>query len=391
MLRFLSGDMFEHDADIRVNTVNCVGVMGAGVALEFKRRYPAMFANYRRACQRGEVQPGKLHIWTEPSGTRIVNFPTKQHWRQGSRYEYIEAGLASLRQYLLDQGPVRVTLPALGCGHGGLDWTRVSKMIQEYLGDLDATILVFEPGASRWLGKKARRGLDQSKEHELTEKGIRVLRSGDEHYPRGLEGQYGKVLYVRGMPDRLTSIDLAILPSGKPGEREIQAARLCVRHLARPDVTISVGYGSHLERPAAGIALEKGAEVVIMFSEGIERFQIRRDIAGVWDEGRVTVVSVVEPEQRWSTSTLRRTRLVQLKLARGVLITDPSLETAAGLLKAIKMEGYRPAVFHIDYGEDDRATLQTLEELNSTAIKRDGRSGRPKVEPILKHLESDTV
>lgn len=158
--------MFDHDADIRVNTVNCVGVMGAGIALEFKRRYPAMFADYQRACRRGEIQPGKLHIWEGPGGTRIINFPTKQHWRESSRYEYIAAGLQSLRRYLLQQGSVRVTLPALGCGHGGLDWNRVSKMIEDHLGDLSATILVFEPNTSRSGGLRAKREIGRRRVKE---------------------------------------------------------------------------------------------------------------------------------------------------------------------------------------------------------------------------------
>jgi O-acetyl-ADP-ribose deacetylase (regulator of RNase III) len=148
-LRFTSGNMFHIPADIRINTVNCVGVMGAGVALAFKRLHPLMFAEYQRKCTAGLMRPGQLHIWQSPDGERIVNFPTKRHWRDNSRYDDLEAGLIALKTYLANQGHVRVTLPALGCGHGRLNWNIVAAMIAKYLHGLDAQITVFQPADSR--------------------------------------------------------------------------------------------------------------------------------------------------------------------------------------------------------------------------------------------------
>jgi O-acetyl-ADP-ribose deacetylase (regulator of RNase III) len=149
MLHFTSGDMFELPVNIRVNTVNCVGVMGAGVALAFKTRHPAMFRAYKKACDAGEVRPGTLHIWRALTEW-ILNFPTKRHWRENSKYEDIEDGLKALRTYLDSIGhPVRVALPALGCGHGGLDWPRVSKLIEHHLATTPAEVFVFEPADSR--------------------------------------------------------------------------------------------------------------------------------------------------------------------------------------------------------------------------------------------------
>lgn len=147
MMEFVHGDMFDVPAEIRVNAVNCVGVMGAGVALAFKTRYPEMFRDYKRACKKGDVQPGKLHIWKTLTEW-IINFPTKRHWRDNSRYDDIAAGLQALREYLSGLGSVKVTLPALGCGHGGLEWSRVSEMIRSELNGLEAQIYVFEPGDS---------------------------------------------------------------------------------------------------------------------------------------------------------------------------------------------------------------------------------------------------
>ncbi len=142
MIEFTQGDMFAKPVDILVNPVNCVGVMGAGLALAFKRRYHAMFNAYRQACAAGEVRPGRLHVWRSPW---IINFPTKRHWRDPSRYEDIAAGLDALRDYLVPIGRVTVALPALGCGHGGLDWSRVRELIQTKLEDVPATILVYAP------------------------------------------------------------------------------------------------------------------------------------------------------------------------------------------------------------------------------------------------------
>jgi len=152
MLHFTSGDMFELPVDIRVNTVNCVGVMGAGVALAFKTRHPAMFRSYKKACDAGEIRPGALNIWHTLSEW-VINFPTKRHWRENSKYEDIEDGLKALRTYLDSIGrAVRVALPALGCGHGGLDWSRVSKLIECHLATTDAEVFVFEPADSRRAG-----------------------------------------------------------------------------------------------------------------------------------------------------------------------------------------------------------------------------------------------
>ena len=132
MLKYVKGDFFDYEADIRINTVNCVGVMGAGVALLFKNKYPEMFKDYSNACLKGEVKVGEPHVWVEDdmfSKLTIINLPTKIHWRNPSKYEYIEKGLEWLKNYLLDKENSTITVPALGCGHGGLDWAIIKDMI----------------------------------------------------------------------------------------------------------------------------------------------------------------------------------------------------------------------------------------------------------------------
>ena len=155
MIKLVSGDMFEVPAEIRINTVNCVGVMGAGVALAFKKRYPEMFKEYKSLCESETIKPGFLHTWNLPlENLTVVNFPTKRHWRAKSRYEDIEIGLKELRAFLENKEGSTVTLPALGCGHGGLEWDRVLPMIEESLADLKCDILVFQPADSRSYSKK---------------------------------------------------------------------------------------------------------------------------------------------------------------------------------------------------------------------------------------------
>jgi len=154
MLTFTSGDMFAVPARVRVNTVNCVGVMGKGVALAFKQRYPAMFDYYQKWCRTGLVQPGKLLVWRDdealPSlAETVVCFPTKRHWRDGSRLEDIISGLEVLRAFLETRGRDVVTVPALGCGHGGLDWQIVRPIVESSLTDLEADIRVYSPLDSR--------------------------------------------------------------------------------------------------------------------------------------------------------------------------------------------------------------------------------------------------
>ena len=148
-LHFTTGDMFDRPTEIRINTVNCVGVMGVGVAMNFKQRYPKMFLDYKAACKKGLVKPGYMHVFKVSDDYSIVNFPTKRHWREDSRYEDIYAGLVVLNALLLPLGSVSATMPALGCGNGGLDWEKVKGMIVRVLKDTQAEIWVYSPEDSR--------------------------------------------------------------------------------------------------------------------------------------------------------------------------------------------------------------------------------------------------
>src|SRR5687767_12069585 len=121
MIRFTRGNMFESDAEALVNTVNCVGVMGKGIAYQFARAYPAMASAYTQQCRRGEIKLGMVSFVRE-AGKMVVNFPTKDHWKSKSRLEDVREGLESLRELILREGIRSIAIPPLGCGNGGLDW-----------------------------------------------------------------------------------------------------------------------------------------------------------------------------------------------------------------------------------------------------------------------------
>jgi O-acetyl-ADP-ribose deacetylase (regulator of RNase III) len=151
MIRFKTGNLFDSNAEALVNTVNCVGVMGRGVALQFKQAYPDNFKAYAAACERGQVQPGRMFVFDTGELTAprwIINFPTKRHWRGKSRIEDIEAGLAALVSEVQRRGIRSIALPPLGAGLGGLDWNSVRPLIERAVAGLsDVEIEVFEPHA----------------------------------------------------------------------------------------------------------------------------------------------------------------------------------------------------------------------------------------------------
>lgn len=151
MIQFMTGNLFESTAEALVNTVNCVGVMGKGVALQFKERYPENYKKYAQACKRGEVQIGKIFVHSLDSfvGPKwILNFPTKKHWKAKSELSYIIDGLADLVRVIRENHITSIALPPLGCGLGQLDWQTVKTLICKMLSHMDdVNIYVYEPNA----------------------------------------------------------------------------------------------------------------------------------------------------------------------------------------------------------------------------------------------------
>jgi O-acetyl-ADP-ribose deacetylase (regulator of RNase III) len=149
MIEYVTGDILDSTSEALVNTVNCVGIMGRGIALQFKHAFPENFRSYAAACKAGEVQPGRLLIF-ETHGLSnpkyIINFPTKRHWRGKSRLEDIDLGLVALATFITDNRVKSISIPPLGSGLGGLDWREVRPRIEQALRDLeDVDIRIFEP------------------------------------------------------------------------------------------------------------------------------------------------------------------------------------------------------------------------------------------------------
>ena len=151
MIELRQDDILQADAEASVNTVNCVGVMGRGIALQFKKAHPENYSAYLSACKRGEVQPGKMFIFNLRRLTNpryIINFPTKRHWKGNSRLEYIEEGLMALVNDIRDLGIQSVAIPPLGCGLGGLNWALVRPLIEQAFAPLpDVRVLLYKPSS----------------------------------------------------------------------------------------------------------------------------------------------------------------------------------------------------------------------------------------------------
>ena len=147
MIHFTHGDIFAQPAEAIVNPVNCVGVAGAGLALQFKRRHPDAFLAYRRACAERRLRPGRMFMFdTGRDRPRwIVHFPTKRHWRDRSAIGDIEAGLRGLAATLAGHGIRSIAIPPIGCGLGGLDWRAVRPLVTACLADMPGTVIVLEP------------------------------------------------------------------------------------------------------------------------------------------------------------------------------------------------------------------------------------------------------
>lgn len=260
MISITQGNLLEANTEALVNTVNCVGVMGKGIALQFKQAFPENFYQYKRACEAQEVQPGKMFVvlHSELINPRyIINFPTKRHWRSKSRIEDIESGLQSLISEVKQLGIKSIAIPPLGCGNGGLSWSDVKPLISLAFADLpDVKVLLFAPqgtpdAASMQVATK-KPSMTRSKAlyirllelygipgYRLSSLEIQKLAyflqvAGEplklqyvkekygpyannlHHVLQGLEGHY-----IRGYGDRSQSSEISVLPEGRKAAAKV--------------------------------------------------------------------------------------------------------------------------------------------------------------------------
>jgi O-acetyl-ADP-ribose deacetylase (regulator of RNase III)/uncharacterized protein YwgA len=149
MIKYITGNILDSNAEALVNTVNTMGVMGKGIALQFKRAYPNNYKAYEKACKKNELQVGKMFVTVDSNITTgekvIINFPTKTSWRKPSEYKYILDGLENLIEVINDRRIKSIAIPPLGAGNGGLNWEKVKKIIEQKLAHLSVDIYVYEP------------------------------------------------------------------------------------------------------------------------------------------------------------------------------------------------------------------------------------------------------
>ena len=142
MIKYIEGDLFKSPAQVIVNTVNTVGVMGKGIALSYKNRYPEMFKKYQKVCDNKQLQIGKLMLWYGPDYW-VLLFPTKKHWRNPSKLEYLELGLEKFINTYAEKQITSIAFPQLGCGNGELDWQDVRPLMEKYLKPLPIDVYVY--------------------------------------------------------------------------------------------------------------------------------------------------------------------------------------------------------------------------------------------------------
>lgn len=366
--------MFDLPADIRVNTVNCVGVMGAGVALAFKQRYPEMYRDYAKACRAGAVKPGRMHVWKPLDGDWIINFPTKRDWRDPSRYEDIEAGLDDLRKYLSPLGPVSVALPALGCGHGGLDWERVAPMISAKLEALEANIHVYEPSNSRRLGSVASvSNPDDFREAER-------LGYVTVDHVLGIQKAEAPSALVAGPLNAFDDPWVAVIPSRAPEGRELGALRAIAAELQRRDAKTRVAliYNSRASEGVVDVFLEAGLNPIVILPFGV---LTRKSVARLKrPEGpSPLLISLTTPSAKWSPATLSEAMKFLRSKASAALVSDPE----PAWLSPRAVGQWKVPLSYVRYEGAPAKMEQLLAQAGSRPIGRQGGTGLPNVDSLL--------
>lgn len=257
MIEFKIGDLFADDAEALVNTVNCVGIMGRGVALQFKNAFPENFEAYQVACDRGDVQPGRMFVYETGQLTNpryIINFPTKRHWRGKSRIEDIDSGLVALVSEIRARGIRSIALPPLGSGLGGLNWHDVRKRIEKALEPLvDVKVTVYEPG-----GRGEARPMTRSRDVPTMTTGRAALVGLIERYLGGLLDPFvtllevHKLMYFMQAAGEPLRLQFQKAPYGPYAENLLHVLRTIEGHLIS-------GYADGGDAPEKQLELVPGA------------------------------------------------------------------------------------------------------------------------------------
>jgi len=379
MIKYVEGDFFDYDTDIRINTVNCVGVMGAGVALAFKNKYPDMYREYVSVCKNNQIEPGKPHVWSSgdlfSKALTIINFPTKIHWRDNSEYEYIEKGLQWLQDYLQDKQNISISLPALGCGHGGLDWSYVKKLIEKYLSNSPVEILVFEPSASKTVKESIL--LNPDIKIKLEKNGIVTVDSNDIEYPLLLKKISEKTLFAKGSYSNISHKSITIISSTKPDEKEKEIIENFLDFIR--DENINLIFGTSAFEKNIVKTFDFYSKTLILPS-GLKVFcnkDINKDIC---NNPNNLMLSLGDPFIEYNKKEYMNSVFTRIFLSDIVLFTTPKLEWVSKHKK--KLMYFIGDMFYINYKELSIEIKEDLQSLAISEINRDSKTLLPKFDLV---------
>lgn len=379
MIRFVQGNFFDYKADIRINTVNCVGVMGAGVALLFKNKYPEMNTEYVKLCNQGLIRPGKPHVWESKNlfsesceNVIIINFPTKDDWKKPSEYSYVADGLKWLKTYLQDKPNSIITIPALGCGHGGLDWEKVKKMIIDNLSGLETEILVFEPKSSHISNMHS----SEQDIEILKSKNIKHIIPSDLDYPIQLKGKSAIDLYIKGDVNILIKKTILLIVNNKAEEREFSALIKCIDKFEDKNATFVLSLNSSIDSDLLKELIIRKKRVVVVIPTGILQLKLRKDIKDIWDNSLITTISIFSPNQTWKKHSSIQTLKFALSISKVLLINTMQAEYLKSIQKELLKHNYK---FYINYWNDRNSFFDSI---HAIPIGKDSTTGLPNIKKI---------
>jgi len=258
MLNLKNGNLLKDDAEALVNTVNTKGVMGKGIALQFKQAYPAMYKLYEKDAKSGEITIGKIHVYDNGAladGPRwILNFPTKNHWRSKSKITDIEAGLQDLAEKVKTLNIKSIAMPPLGCGLGGLRWEDVLPLIEKHLGNLEGVEThIYPPSES----PSAKSAIINTKKPKMTKSSASIILLIDK-YLAGQLAPFITLLEIHKLTYFLQESGLDLKLKFEPKSYGPYAKNL--RHvLIRMDGHYLEGYGDGYDKPSKPLNLKEGA------------------------------------------------------------------------------------------------------------------------------------
>lgn len=328
-IQFVDGDMFSIPADVLVNTVNCVGVMGAGVAATFKHKFPEMYKDYVGRCRRKELKPGSPYLWQYSSmfddgkHELIINFPTKDNWRDPSEYKYIEEGLVRMRSILKNMENRTIVMPALGCGHGGLDWTRVQLMIVNSLQGLPINVIVTIPKNSQTAIT-----LSEKEKAFMTNKSIGMLSPSDSDYPKALKGRSSATLYYRGDVNWVNDENtVSILNSNVIEHLEMDVVNRLLDDYKDQKNIIVLRVRTISDMDVLKGCLARKMKVIMLIATGIMHMKLRPDVKALWDDKLILLLSTLSPDIEYHQGAVSQINRVQILIGNKIMVTMPQTKS----------------------------------------------------------------